>query len=164
MEKTISAGIVVKHNDQYVIGRVTGTDYFDIFKGRVEHGETFHEAALRECYEESSLDFSDIKLKYLGLFEYTKRKNIALFVVDIPYVFVSELHCTILGPTGLPEFDHYELVDFDDMLTMVNKNMNSLLKSLETKIKSYYIKPEQEWMPSGHEDPNYATLGYLDSK
>jgi 8-oxo-dGTP pyrophosphatase MutT (NUDIX family) len=131
MEKVISAGILVTYKGKYVIGHVTGTDYFDIFKGRTEPGETLTQTAIRECREESSLDFSSgVPLRVLGTHNFTKKKDLALYVARIDELDITQLKCEIINETKIPEMDCYELVTFDEMIQKVSKNMSILLDSL----------------------------------
>lgn len=136
MAKIISAGILVKCKNKYIIGHVTNNEHYDIFKGKHEEDETVLQTAIRECVEESSIRFVGSQLKYLGLHEYTKKKNLAIFIGRNDYIEVNNLFCAI-NDDGEPEMDGYELVSFEEMLSKVSKNMRERLKFLEKDIKSF---------------------------
>jgi 8-oxo-dGTP pyrophosphatase MutT (NUDIX family) len=137
MAKTVSAGILVKCKDKYVIGHVTGNSHYDIFKGRTETGESVLQTAIRECKEESSLTFTGAEMLYLGLNNYTPKKDLALFIAKNDNVEIEKLACEMLMENGEPELDFYEIVTFDEMITKVGKSMKKVLKYLEKDIKSF---------------------------
>jgi 8-oxo-dGTP pyrophosphatase MutT (NUDIX family) len=137
MAKTVSAGILVKCKDKYVIGHVTGNSHYDIFKGRTETGESLLQTAIRECKEESSLIFSGADMQYLGMNNYTPKKDLALFIARKDDVIIEDLSCQLLMENDLTEMDFYELVTFDELITKVGKSMRKVLKYLEKDIKSF---------------------------
>jgi len=60
MNKVISAGIfIVRKNGELLICHVTNSDLWSISKGKVDKGETFHDAAVRETYEETNIDLTE---------------------------------------------------------------------------------------------------------
>lgn len=135
---TVSAGIIVKCNGKYILGHVTGTERFDIFKGRAEAGESYYETAIRECEEESSLIFNaDDDMKCLGYNFYTPKKDIFLYVAKRNNINVNDLKCTILMENKAPEMDYYEAFTFDEMVSKVGKSMKYLLKGFKEDIESY---------------------------
>lgn len=137
MAKTLSAGILVKCKDKYVIGHVTGNSHYDIFKGRTEAGESLLQTAIRECREESSLIFSGSEMLYLGTFNYTPKKDLALFLARKDDVVAEDLYCEFLLENGDKEMDYYEILSFDDVLSKVGKSMRKVLKYIEKDIKSF---------------------------
>lgn len=137
MSKVISAGILVKYGNKYVLGHATGQSWYDIFKGRNEEGESILQTAIRECEEESSLVFSGSEMKYLGLNDYLPGKDLAVFVARNDNLDINDLKCTILMENGEPEMDYYILVSYDEMLSKVGKSMRKVLKFLERDIKSF---------------------------
>jgi 8-oxo-dGTP pyrophosphatase MutT (NUDIX family) len=137
MAKTVSAGILVKCHDKYVIGHVTGNSHYDIFKGRTETGESLLQTAIRECKEESSLIFIGSEMTYLGLNHYTPKKDLALFIARKDDVIIEDLICELVMDNGETEMDFYEMVTFDELLTKVGKSMRKVLKYLEKDIKSF---------------------------
>ena len=136
MEKVISCGVLVKCQDRYILGHASGQNHFDIFKGRMDKGETYVQTAIRECREESGLIFYEDELKLLGLFDYTKNKNIVIYITKVNDFEFSRLQCTTFLESGKPEMDFYATMDFDEMINKVGKSMSRLLKSLEIEIKN----------------------------
>jgi 8-oxo-dGTP pyrophosphatase MutT (NUDIX family) len=139
MSKVISAGILVQvHSDGYVLGHVTNCTHWDIFKGRQDEGETLVQTAIRECQEESGLIFQESDLKFLGKFDYTKKKDIAIYITKLDGLDISTLKCTSLLENSDPELDYYAEFSFDTMLSSVGSAMNKVLSSLESEIKEHY--------------------------
>ena len=136
MSKVISAGIIVKMGDRYVLGHATNQKHWDIFKGRQDEGETFVDTAIRECKEESGLIFEESEIHLLGKFHYTKNKDIVLFIAKRD-VQMSDLICKTFLENNNPEMDYYASFSFDEMIMNVGKSMSKLFQSLETQIKEY---------------------------
>jgi predicted NUDIX family NTP pyrophosphohydrolase len=136
MEKVISCGVLVKYQNRYILGHASGQNHFDIFKGRMDKGENYTQTAIRECQEESGLIFNEDQLKMLGFFDYTKTKNIVIFITKVDDFDMSRLKCTTFLESGKPEMDFYATMDFDEMISKVGKSMGRLLKTLEPEIKA----------------------------
>lgn len=132
-----SCGILVKHDDRYVLGHATGQSHYDIFKGRMEKGETHLETALRECQEESGLIFVKSDLHDLGLHDYIKNKMLYLYIAKISDLDISSLVCSTYYENDILEMDHFESFDFEDMLTKVGRNMRRIFISLEDAIQNF---------------------------
>lgn len=136
--KTISAGILVKTSDnRYLLGHATNQYHYDIFKGRQESGETNEETAIRECREESGLIFSKIHLHSFGVLNYTKKKDLALFMAKIDSFSMSDLKCTTFLDNGDPEMDFYRTFSFDEMLSNVAPAMRKVMESHREEIEAY---------------------------
>lgn len=135
MSKTISAGIIVKVGNRYVVGHATGQSHFDIFKGRQEVGETYIETALRECFEESNLQFKAEDLTFLGKHVYTKKKDLVLFMIEVNEVAMSDLRCWTHLDNGNYEMDYYATFEFEEMTQKVGPSMGKLLASLRKEIE-----------------------------
>lgn len=137
MTKQISAGILVKVSDNYLVGHATDCQHFDIFKGRQEKGETYLETAIRECEEESGLQFSVYDLKDLGFYNYTKKKDLAIYIAKMSYINLEKLKCTSFLDNGKPEMDYYKLFDWDTLLIKLGHSMSMLIVNLEKEIKAF---------------------------
>ena len=100
MEKTISAGVLIVHKNTILAclpyGRKkVNKNCLDLPKGKVEIGETFEDAAVREVLEETGLSVDKNKLQYFGLFEYKPNKDLALYRYDISSsVDIKTLSCS----------------------------------------------------------------------
>lgn len=75
--KKISAGVVVTDGD-VVLG--CKSYQWDLPKGEIEKGEKPIDAAIREAKEETGLILRQDQLTKLGFFEYTKYKDLWLFL------------------------------------------------------------------------------------
>lgn len=136
-KEELSSGILVKVNNNYAIGHVTHREWYDIFKGHVENQETILQAALRECKEESSIEFDAKDLTYVGFFDYTKKKDMVLFLGRKNDLKVEHMKCTTFLENGSPEMDGFEIVSFNEMISKVSKAMKNLLKYYEQDIRSF---------------------------
>lgn len=132
-----SCGILVKHGDKYVIGHATGQKHFDIFKGRMDAGETHLQTALRECREESGLIFEGKDLHDLGLHDYLKQKMLYLYITKVDAVDMAALTCTTFFDDDILEMDYYEEFYFEEMLTHLGKNMRRIFITLQDAIEDY---------------------------
>lgn len=83
--KELSCALLVESHAGWLIAHVTGTPRWDLPKGRIEEGEIPIEAALRECLEETGLDFQDSRaeIEDLGRHGYLPRKDLHLFRLKI---------------------------------------------------------------------------------
>ena len=136
-EMVTSCGILVKHEGKYILGHATGQKHFDIFKGRMDAGETYLQTALRECREESGLIFEADSLVDLGLHEYIKNKNLYVYLGKLDTVDMSELKCVTFFEDEVVEMDYYEAFEFDEMLAHLGKNLRRILTSLRDTIEAY---------------------------
>lgn len=84
-KKTLSAGVIVTDGLRILLGHVTGSQHWDIPKGKVDPGETGIDGAVRELREETSMVVDPLLLVELGTFAYKKTKdlNLWLHMVDI---------------------------------------------------------------------------------
>jgi len=77
--KRVSAGIVIT-NGTVVLGCQASRNKWDLPKGEIEEKEKPIDAAVRECYEETGLKVPKKELTELGFFEYTKYKDLWLYL------------------------------------------------------------------------------------
>jgi 8-oxo-dGTP pyrophosphatase MutT (NUDIX family) len=123
-EKTISSAVLIVHNETVLACLPFGRNQFnknimDLPKGKVEVGEKFDEAAIREVYEETGIVLDKTKLEFFGVFEYKSRKDLAMFrYVSEDPIDISRLRCsTYFFDVGqgkeVPEHIGYEIVPFN---------------------------------------------------
>ena len=78
--KPVSAGVIVTDGICMLLCHVTNAKQWDLPKGRVDPGETFLDAAVRELQEETSLVVDPATLIDLGVVPYKKDKDLSLWL------------------------------------------------------------------------------------
>jgi 8-oxo-dGTP pyrophosphatase MutT (NUDIX family) len=146
MAKTISAGVfIVRKDKKILVGHPTNhpPNFWSIPKGKVEDGETFLEAAIRETYEETNVDLNKLgkfKIYPLASVNYKHKKKILY-----PFVFLEEfdsrvvwdfveLKCNSNVPEnrgGFPEMDELKWVTLEESIEILHATQVACL----TKIK-----------------------------
>lgn len=122
-----------------LLGHATRSPRWDIPKGLAEPGEDLAAAAARELEEETGLVVAPSALVDLGVQPYLRDKDLALFVWLPPTLpDPSQLTCrtTFTLPSGasLPELDRFALVEWDDALGRVGKNLARILTTLRPRV------------------------------
>lgn len=144
--KTTSCGIIIL-NEYYEIflGHATGQKHFDIPKGSLEENEKPIDCAIRECLEETSIQFSKQQLQEIGLVSYNPQKNLHLFYTMIPKnsILLENLTCNSFfehyqTKKLTPEIDAFTWVALDEIQAFTTKNMTKTIKSLN--LKNLYTK------------------------
>ncbi|QFR55771.1 nudix hydrolase [Yersinia phage JC221] len=130
----LSAGILFIKDNAVFMGHATETPHWDIPKGRVEPGESHYNAAVRECYEETGFVVKPEQLESLGIFDYSKDKNLALFIYKGDNFPVEE-NCDCISTfvshgRTITEMDDYKYVPFDLLKTHARPNMHNLLSKI----------------------------------
>src|SRR5580704_16851524 len=130
--KTISCGVIVTDGERLVLGHASRSPRWDIPKGGVEPGETFVAAAARELAEETGLVAPPDALTPLGVKEYLRDKDLALFAWVVPLLpDPKTLKCSaffeLRGGARLPEFDKFGLFTRYEALPLLGKNLARLL-------------------------------------
>ena len=130
--KTVSCGVIVTDGERLLLGHATRSPRWDIPKGGVEPGETLGAAACRELLEETGLTAPEEALIPLGVKEYLRYKDLALFAWIVPALpDPRTLRCSgVVAATQLPEFDRFGLFTPDEALTRVGKNLARLLAEI----------------------------------
>lgn len=133
--KTTSAGVIVTDGERLVLGHASRSSRWDIPKGGVEPGESLAETASRELKEETGLIAPPDALMPLGVKEYLRNKDLALFawvvpVLPDPKTLVCSEFFTLPNGARLPEFDSFGLFTRDEALTLVGKNLARLLSEI----------------------------------
>jgi 8-oxo-dGTP pyrophosphatase MutT (NUDIX family) len=132
--RQVSCGVLVTDGTRILLGHATRSPRWDIPKGLVAVGEEFAQAAARELREETGLEIDPTVLVDLGVHQYLRGKDLALFkwhriIMPDP----STLHCAsrfTVGSGSLPEFDRFGVFDLADALNRVGRNMARVLKSV----------------------------------
>lgn len=152
MGKTIAAGIfIVKKNGDLLVCHPTNhaANFWSIPKGKVEEGETMIEAAIRETYEETNINFNEIsELHYnvtaLDSVNYGhKKKMIYPFVYlevlnsKLPWDTI-EIKCNSNVPEergGFPEMDDYKWVTIDEARMILHYTQVACLDKIAELVK-----------------------------
>ena len=132
-----SCGVIITDGVKLLLCHATGTPRWDIPKGLADEGEQFIDAAVREVFEETGLLLRVSNLKSLGVFPYTKGKNLALFLYKVELLpDVSVLDCdSYFEKNGkqIPEVDKYDLFTFDEAVSLTGKKLGVILADIKTR-------------------------------
>lgn len=130
----LSAGIIFVNNGELFIAHATETKYWDIPKGGVDANESHREAAIRECREETGFVVSPSDLVSLGVFDYSVKKKLALFLyTGYDYPKAEEGYCVstfVSYGRTLPEMDDYRYIPLSEMHEYLRPNMARVLGDL----------------------------------
>lgn len=140
MKNIVSCGIIFINNNKILLGHSTGNSHWDIPKGQSEIGEGPLETAIRETKEETGIIVDDRKIKDLNRFQYTKKKDLHLFL-SYQKIILKDLICTSYFQDKFgnnhPELDDFDFFSIEDAIYhKTAKNFSRLL----SHINSYYLK------------------------
>ena len=130
-----TCGIIFYRDGQILVGHTTGQKHWDLPKGKTEGSESFKEAAVRECYEETGYEIDERDLLYIGDVSYRKGKRLVLFFYTAKYKPDSEeLKCisTYTNKYGQvkPELDKFQYIDIEDCeLYLTERMCKSIIKA-----------------------------------
>lgn len=132
---TTSCGVIVGDGERVLLGHATRSPRWDIPKGEAEPGEGFAEAASRELFEETGLVVAAAELVALGVHQYRRGKDLALFAWRPPRLpDPKSLACTsnfaLPDGTLLPEFDRFGLFSWEEALGRVGRSMARVLATI----------------------------------
>lgn len=134
--KKLSAGLILTNGLKFLACHVTGRNFYDIPKGLVNVNEEPIKACVREVSEETGLVIYEENLVDLGVFEYTKEKDLYLFLAllkELPDT--SEMKCTsfFLDKWGrkMPEVNDYKYIRFEEKQNYMTKSMVSVLEQVQ---------------------------------
>lgn len=130
----ISAGVIFLKDRAVFMGHATETPHWDIPKGHVEEGESYIDAAIRECEEETGFVCDPIKLVPLGLLDYTQKKKLALFLFvgeEMPDADTAFCRSTFVkaGRT-ITEMDGFKYVPIVELENHARVSMIKLLTAI----------------------------------
>jgi 8-oxo-dGTP pyrophosphatase MutT (NUDIX family) len=133
--KSTSSGVIVTDGERLVLGHASRSPRWDIPKGGVDSGESFVAAACRELQEETGLVAPPEALTPLGVKEYLRNKDLALFAWVVPGLPDPEtLVCSsffeLRNGARLPEFDRFGLFTIDEATGLVGRNLARLLSEI----------------------------------
>ena len=138
MNKKLSCGILFfNKKNELLLCHVTGNNFWDLPKGKIEKGETPIGTAIRETQEETGFIAKERELKDLGVFDYNKNKDLHLFeYIGNKFFSEKQAHCEnmYINKKGrkTPEMDDWCFMDID---TAIYKSSNSLSKLLTKMYK-----------------------------
>lgn len=140
---TTCALAIITPSEKVLLVHPTGAGYFGSWslpKGKRDAGETELEAAIREVYEETSLDVKAFagKLVDLGNYAYTKEKRYHIFKLDYPKeIDAKSLKCISTFSdfgTEILECDKFQMASLDDCKLLLNPKQSKIVMSLKDKI------------------------------
>lgn len=141
--KQLSAGFLIVTDDGFLQCHPTGKSYkdgnWDIPKGHVEDGEQPFDTAVRELREETGLEYDKLDIEWekeLGLFSYTKYKNLFVYVLKLKSApDLSKMKCvsTFEMPNGriVPEMDSYR---YSDLISGYYRGLQKIFGDMIDKI------------------------------
>lgn len=136
-KKIISCGILFFQENKLLMCHPTGhgEDEWDLPKGCMEPEETYIEAAIRECFEETGFVCLPDNLESLGLHVYQEKKDLVLFKHKNNHSFKaedaickSEFFCK-KNEQWLPEHDDFLFMNFEDVLIRACPQLRIILAS-----------------------------------
>lgn len=147
MKQIITSGIfIVNKNNEVLICHPTNhaPTFWSIPKGIVENGEMILDAAIRETFEETNIDFTKANgLKELESIEYKKgKKRLYPFLAWEPAIYgidwnSFDIKCNSFVPVekgGFPEMDDYKWVTIDEAIGLVHEAQVPVLNQIKVII------------------------------
>lgn len=133
--KTISCGVIVTDGERLILGHASRSPRWDIPKGGAEPGEDLAEAAARELVEETGLVVPPEALRPLGIKEYLRNKDLALFnwfvpALPDPRTLACSEYFELPNGVRLPEFDKFGLFTIEEAIVLAGKNLARLLSEI----------------------------------
>lgn len=135
--KQISVGLLLTDGAVFLTCHSTGNKFYDIPKGLPEPNETARMACIREVSEETGLDISAEELTDLGIFEYTRQKDLHLFLLntnDLPAtdkMVCSSFFSNRYTGKQQPEVDGFRYIAWPEAEQYLTKNMARVIQLTE---------------------------------
>lgn len=134
---TVTCGTIFYKEGKILLCHATDQKHWDLPKGKVENGETYAEAAVRECKEEIGFQISVNDLHFLGKVSYVRGKQLALFYSTSRKPEIDELKCesTFINHRGFErlECDAFKYVPVTELDKYCTKRMcKSIRNAIET--------------------------------
>ena len=127
-----SAGLILTDGKKFLICHPSKSPYWDLPKGGIKEYETPLQACIRETWEETDLDISNKATKDLGLFKYTKRKKLHLYMITtdkLPSISFYKCNTSVeLNNNIFPEMDKYMYITFAELESFLTPAMQEVLK------------------------------------
>ena len=139
-----SCGVIILKDDTILLGHATNQTHWDIPKGRMEDGETYLEAVLRETEEEIGHKLNPEDLKFIGDGSYRSTKDLALFLycgepIDISTCFCDSTFIEESDNREYPEFDDFKYVKLSDLDQYLRPNLIRSIKEIYSKGTGYEL-------------------------
>lgn len=139
METTCGIFLFVK-NGKLLLGHVTNTkDKWSIPKGLPDKGEEEFDAAKREMYEETNIEYDKLRINSIVNNQYTYYKNgkkklfsLTVHTHNNEKDFDLKCHSFVEDPKGdFPEIDKYKFVTIKEALEMdIQESQKEILRNI----------------------------------
>ena len=138
----VAAGIALYSCGDILLGKITGSNGWTIFKGKREDGERLVDTARRELFEESNIQIdhdSDLNIKPIHTYVLQKQKKLVIvFLVidqDGKIRRDADLKCNSFWSHNMPEICDYRWVPIDELHKYLIKSQLGLIDVLKKELK-----------------------------
>jgi len=142
--KVISCGSIIVNNDRVLIAKPYENKTWNIPKGKVEPGEVYYDAAIRETLEECNIDIrKGTIIRDLGKFKYLRDKDLYLFLTvigDTPEMKCNSFFLDKKKGIEVPEMVDFKWIEFDNYRKYFSKNLSSVFDEVIPLIKLHLNK------------------------
>jgi 8-oxo-dGTP pyrophosphatase MutT (NUDIX family) len=127
-----SCGIILKSDGKYLLGHTNGAGWnnsWTFFKGLVEPGESYEDAAYREFEEETSINLKKLGLPINYLSDYQMKGKVVKVYMCIDTEGITRnlpLKCNSLVRDDYPEIDDFKWATEAEAENMVTKSQKHL--------------------------------------
>ncbi len=136
-----SAGVVVVRfeNNKPLFLLLRAWNFWDFPKGRVEEGEDALETAIRETFEEASLEADELNFRW-GTDSYTTKPFKGYQGMKVGEYFVAEttreqIELPVNEELGKPEHEEYRWVTYSEGQQLTNFRIGGVLKWALQKVR-----------------------------